>query len=129
MKLTLYFEEDETFNFAGVEHKPIYPGCEKLVTEDEKFMCFNQNIMTHIARNFVFPELDRQMGIQGKLYVNFVIEKNIEVSNVTIVRGVDKLIDDEAIRVIQALPVLKPALKDGEPVRMQYTVPITAGLQ
>ena len=53
------------------------------------------------AKKFEFPELARQMGIQGKVYVNFVIEKNGKVSNVTIARGVDKLIDDEAIRVIK----------------------------
>lgn len=121
--------EDEIFNFSLVETKPVYPGCEKLVTEDEKFMCFNQNIMTHIGRNFVFPELARQQGIQGKVYVNFIIEKNGEVSNVTIARGVEKLIDEEAIRVIQSLPTFTPALQDGEPVRMQYTVPINARLQ
>ncbi|MGB1089219.1 MAG: energy transducer TonB [Schleiferiaceae bacterium] len=122
-------EEDEIFNFAVVENKPIYPGCENLATEDEKFMCFNQEIMKHIGKNFDFPELARQMGIQGKVYVNFVIEKNGKVSNVTIARGVDKLIDDEAIRVIKLLPKFTPAKQRGKPVRMQYTVPINARLQ
>ena len=122
-------EDDEIFNFAVVENKPVFPGCEKRATEDEKFMCFNQNIMTHIGKNFDFPELARQMGIQGKVYVNFVIEKNGKVSNVTIARGVDKLIDDEAIRVIKLLPKFTPAKQRGKPVRMQYTVPINARLQ
>ena len=121
--------EDEIFNFAVVENKPIFPGCENLATEDEKFMCFNQNIMQHIGKKFEFPELARQMGIQGKVYINFVIEKNGKVSNVTIARGVDKLIDDEAIRVIKLLPSFIPAKQRGKPVRMQYTVPINARLQ
>ena len=121
--------EDEIFNFAVVENKPYFPGCENLATEDEKFMCFNQNIMQHIGEKFEFPELARQMGIQGKVYVNFVIEKNGEVSNVTIARGVDKLIDDEAIRVIKLLPAFIPAKQRGKPVRMQYTVPINARLK
>jgi len=60
------------------------------------------------------------MGIQGKVYINFVIEKNGKVSNVTIARGVDKLIDDEAIRVIKLLPKFIPAKQRGKPVRMQY---------
>ena len=122
-------EEDEIFNFAVVENKPVFPGCEKKATEDEKFMCFNQEIMKHIGKNFEFPELARQMGIQGKVYVNFVIEKNGKVSSVTIARGVDKLIDDEAIRVIKKLPTFIPAKQRGKPVRMQYTVPINARLQ
>lgn len=121
--------EEEIFNFAVVENKPIYPGCEKLATENEKFMCFNQEIMKHIGKKFEFPELARQMGIQGKVYVNFVIEKDGSVSNVTIARGVDKLIDDEAIRVIKLLPTFIPAKQRGKPVRMQYTVPINARLQ
>ena len=121
--------QDEIFNFAVVENKPIFPGCENLATEDEKFMCFNQNIMQHIGKKFEFPELARQMGIQGKVYVNFVIEKNGKVSNVTIARGVDDLIDNEAIRVIKLLPKFTPAKQRGKPVRMQYTVPINARLQ
>ena len=122
-------EDDEIFNFAVVENKPIFPGCEKKATEDDKFMCFNQEIMKHIGKNFEFPELARQMGIQGKVYVNFVIEKNGKVSSVTIARGVDKLIDDEAIRVIKKLPTFTPAKQRGKPVRMKYTVPINARLQ
>ena len=122
-------EDDEIFNFAVVENKLVFPGCEKLATEDDKFMCFNQEIMKHIGKNFEFPELARQMGIQGKVYVNFVIEKNGKVSSVTIARGVDKLIDDEAVRVIKKLPTFTPAKQRGKPVRMQYTVPINARLQ
>jgi TonB family protein len=122
-------EDDKIFNFSSVENKPIFPGCENLVTEPEKFMCFNQNIMEHIGKKFEFPELARQLGIQGKVYINFVIEKNGKVSNVTIARGVDKLIDDEAIRVIKLLPKFTPAKQRGKPVRMQYTVPINARLQ
>ena len=85
--------------------------------------------MKHIGKNFEFPELARQMGIQGKVYVNFVIERNGRVSSITIARGVDKLIDDEAIRVIKKLPTFQPAKQRGKPVRMQYTVPINARLQ
>ncbi len=124
-------EEDteEIFNFAVVENKPVYPGCENLATEEEKFNCFNASIMKHISKNFKFPEMARQMGIQGKVYVNFVIEKDGSISNVTIARGVDKLLDDEAIRTVKTLPKFQPAKQRGKSVRMQYTVPINAKLQ
>ncbi len=122
-------ETDEIFNFAVVENKPVYPGCEKYATEDEKFQCFNQSIIKHINKNFKFPEMARQMGIQGRIYVNFVVEKNGSISNVTIARGVDKLLDDEAMRVVKLLPKFQPAKQRGKPVRMQYTVPINAKLQ
>ena len=122
-------ETDEIFNFAVVENKPVYPGCEKYATEDERFNCFNQSIMTHIAKNFKFPEMARQMGIQGRVFVNFVIEKDGSISNVTVARGVDPLLDDEAVRVVKSLPKFQPAKQRGKAVRMQYTVPINAKLQ
>lgn len=122
-------ETDEIFNFAVVENKPVYPGCEKYATEDEKFQCFNSSIIKHINKNFKFPEMARQMGIQGRIYVNFVVEKDGSISNVTIARSVDKLLDDEAIRVVKKLPKFAPAKQRGKAVRMQYTVPINAKLQ
>ena len=128
-KIKPKLNDEEIFNFAVVETKPIFPGCENKATEEEKFMCFNQGIMKHIGENFEFPELARKMGIQGKVYVNFVIEKNGKVSSVTMARGVDKLIDDEAMRVIRMLPTFVPARQRGKPVRMQYTVPINARLE
>ena len=122
-------ESDELMNFANVEVKPVFPGCEEHSTEDERFMCFNQSIMKHVGENFEFPYRAIENGIEGKVYVNFIIEKNGEISTVTIARGVHELIDDEAMRVIKLLPNLTPALIQGKPVRMQYTVPITARLQ
>lgn len=122
-------DTDEIFNFAVVENKPVFPGCEKFATEEERFNCFNQSIMTHIGKNFKFPEMARQMGIQGRVFVNFVIEKDGSISNVTVARGVDPLLDDEAMRVVKGLPRFQPAKQRGKPVRMQYTVPINAKLQ
>jgi protein TonB len=121
--------EEEIFNFANVETLPIFPGCENLATKDEKFGCLNANIMKHISNNFEFPEIAREMGIQGKIYVNFVIDKQGRVTMVRVVRGVDEIIDNEAMRVIKSLPKFTPAEKHGKPVSMQYTVPINARLQ
>ncbi|MDX5404705.1 MAG: TonB family protein [Bacteroidota bacterium] len=121
-------ETEEIFNFAVVENKPVFPGCENEPTEDAKFMCFQQKIMQFISKEFQFPEMARQMGIQGKVYVNFVVEKDGSISNVQIARGVDKLLDDEAIRVVKRLPKFTPAKQRGKPVRMSYTVPINAKL-
>jgi protein TonB len=85
--------------------------------------------MTHISKNFKFPEMARQMGIQGRVFVNFVIEKDGSISNVTVARSVDPLLDDEAVRVVKKLPKFQPAKQRGKSVRMQYTVPINAKLQ
>jgi protein TonB len=92
-------------------------------------MCFQKKMQEHVAKNFVFPEMARQMGISGKIFVNFVIEKDGSISNVTVARGVDKSLDDEAVRVIKKLPKMQPAKQRGKPVRMQFTMPINARLQ
>lgn len=122
-------ETDEIFNFAVVENKPVYPGCENEPDENAKFMCFQQNIMKFISKNFNYPEMARQMGISGKVYVNFVIEKNGKVSNVVVARGVDDSLDKEAVRLVKMLPKFTPAKQRGKPVRMSYTVPINFRLQ
>jgi len=120
---------DEILNFAVVESVPIFPGCEGEKTNADKKACFERQIMKFVANNFEFPEMARQMGIQGRVYVNFVIEKNGSISNPTVVRGVDKLLDDEAMRVVKNLPKMKPAKQRGKPVRMSFMLPINAKLQ
>lgn len=120
---------DEALSFAVVESVPIFPGCENAKTNDEKRSCFQQQILKYVSREFKFPEMARQMGIQGRVYVNFVIEKNGSISNVQVLRGVDPLLDDEAVRVVNSLPKMTPAKQRGKSVRMQFTLPINAKLQ
>lgn len=120
---------DELLSFAVVESVPVFPGCESASTNDEKKACFNKEIQKYVSKNFNFPEMARQMGIQGRVYVSFVIEKNGSISNVEVVRGVDKLLDDEAARVIKNLPKMKPAKQRGKSVRMSFVMPINAKLQ
>jgi TonB family protein len=121
--------EEDAFNFINVESKPIFPGCEGLTTEDERFNCFNVKIRQFVGEEFEFPEKAKEMGIQGKIWVSFIIEKDGTVSNIIIERGVDKLLDEEAIRVMRKLPKFIPARIGGKIVRMQYSLPINARLK
>ncbi len=120
---------DEVLSFAVVESVPIFPGCEDAKDNDERKTCFQQKVLVFVSNNFEFPEMAKEMGIQGRVYVNFVIEKNGSITNVEIVRGVDPLLDDEAVRVVKKLPKLIPAKQRGKPVRMSFTLPINAKLQ
>ncbi|MCH8553950.1 MAG: energy transducer TonB [Schleiferiaceae bacterium] len=120
---------DEIFNFAVVENRPVFPGCENEPTEEAKFQCFQQSLMRFVGKEFKFPEMARKMGISGKVFVTFVIEKDGSISNVVVARGVDKLLDDEAIRVVKKIPNMTPAKQRGKPVRMSYTLPINAKIQ
>ncbi len=120
---------DEALSFAVVESVPIFPGCENAKTNEEKRSCFQQQILKYVSKEFKFPEMARQMGIQGRVYINFVIEKDGSISNVQVLRGVDPLLDDEAVRVVNSLPKMTPAKQRGKSVRMQFTLPINAKLQ
>jgi len=89
-----------------------------------------EGLIDFIARKVEYPPEAKKNGITGKVMVKFVIEKNCSVSNVEIAEGVDPLLDAEAIRVVNSLPDFeKPATKGGEPVRVQYLVPIQFSLK
>ena len=122
-------DDGEVFNFVNVENKPVFPGCEDLATEDERLNCFNTKIRQFVGKKFEFPEMAKQMGIQCKVWVSFIIEKDGKVSDITIERGVDKLLDDESLRVVNMLPKMIPANVGGRSVRMRYSLPINAKLQ
>ena len=125
----IYAQKDEqkapVFNWAVVESLPLYTGCPTGMSNDAKRTCMSNGINKHIAENFEIPKKARKKKIEGKVYVSFVIEKDGTISNVLVVRGVHKLLDEEAVRVVKSIPRFdQPATQDGEAVRMQYTIPI-----
>ncbi|MCC5916050.1 MAG: energy transducer TonB [Cryomorphaceae bacterium] len=122
-------ETDEVLNFAVVENKPVFPGCENEKTEQDRSDCFQRMMSRHVGSNFKFPEISKQMGSQGVVVVNFIINKDGSVSDAKVVRGVDDALDAEAIRVIKKLPKFEPAKQRGRPVRMSFNMPINARIQ
>ncbi len=83
----------------------------------------------HIATNFIYPEEARRNDIQGKVFVGFIIDYDGSVTEVHIARGVHKLLDDEAMRVIKTLPKFIPAISEGRPDRTNYIIPVNARLR
>ena len=121
-------EEDEVFNFAVVEDKPIFPGCED-VSKDERYMCFQKGIMNHIRKNFKYPAIPKEMGISEKIFVQFVIDKGGSITKATVVRGEDKHLTKEALRLVNSIPKLQAAKQRGKSVPCSFTVPINFKLQ
>ena len=121
-------EEDEIFNFAVVEDKPVFPGCED-VSKEERYMCFQQGIMKHIRNNFKYPPIPKEMGVSEKIFVQFVIDKSGQITKSIVVRGEDKHLKKEAIRLVNSIPKLKAAKQRGKPVPCSFTVPINFKLQ
>jgi protein TonB len=83
----------------------------------------------YIARNLKYPEVAAENGIQGRVFVQFVVEPDGRVSNVKVVRGVDPALDREAVRVVESSPPWKPGKQRGKPVRVSFTFPIIFVLQ
>ncbi len=107
-------EEEEVAEaeiFTVVEESPSYPG------GDEARIRFLQE-------NIQYPQMARESGIQGTVYVTFVVEKNGNVTDVRVLRGIGGGCDEEAIRVIKAMPRWNPGKQRGKPVRVQFNMPI-----
>ena len=101
-------DDDEVFNQVDV--MPEYPGGMNAMFE-------------FIQKNVKYPESAKEKGIEGKVYVQFVVEKDGSLSSFNIARGVCEEIDAEAIRVLKMMPKWKPGTENGKPVRVQYMMP------
>lgn len=104
-------EEVEPIDFAKVEDKPIFPGGDEA-------------LLTYLAENTKYPEIAKENGITGKVYIKFVIDKTGRVTKVSVARGVDPYLDAEAKRVVTTLPSWKPGKQRGKPVPVTFVVPI-----
>ena len=119
--------EDVDVPFAVIEDVPIFPGCER-VAKSKRRDCFQEQINKHIRKNFRYPEIAQEMGIQGRVYVNFVIDKDGSITSIRM-RGPDKNLEKEAQRIIAKLPRMTPGKQRGRAVRVPFSIPITFRLQ
>lgn len=108
--------EEDTEVFVIVEDMPEFPGGELALRQ-------------WISTNVKYPVIASENGVQGKVFVTFVVDRDGSVSNARIARGVDPSLDQEALRVVNNLPKWKPGKQRGKPVRVSYTVPINFQLQ
>jgi protein TonB len=122
-------EEEEIIDvpFAVIEDVPVFPGCEN-VEKDQLRNCFQEQMNKHIRRNFRYPEIAQEMGIKGRLYVNFIISEDGSITNIRM-RGPDKNLEGEAKRIISLLPNMTPGKQRGRPVRVPFSIPIVFRLQ
>ena len=117
--------EDVDVPFAVIEDVPIFPGCEGA---KDKRACFNEMIQKHIVKNFRYPEIAQEMGVQGRVNVMFTIQKDGSIGNIRY-RGPDKNLEAEALRIIEKLPRMTPGKQRGRAVRVPFSIPITFKLQ
>lgn len=85
--------------------------------------------MSFLRDNIKYPQIARESGIQGTVYVTFVVEKDGRVTDIRVLRGIGGGCDEEAVRVIKAMPRWQPGKQRGKPVRVQFNMPIKFTLQ
>ncbi|MFD0863852.1 TonB family protein [Sungkyunkwania multivorans] len=107
--------------FAVIDEVPVFPGCEDA---SDKRACFREKMEAFVQANLQYPEPAIKAGIQGKVYIQFVIGKEGEIA-ILRVRGPVKDLEEEAKRIIGSLPKFVPGVHKGEPVLVPYAMPIT----
>lgn len=107
---------DDSQVFVKVEQMPEFPGGEAA-------------LIHFLATSVKYPQVAQENGIQGRVYVSFIVDTNGTVTNIVISRGVDPSLDKEAIRVVAGMPEWQPGRQFNKPVKVAFTVPINFVLQ
>lgn len=133
------FEDDETSEDKVVEiYAPVINAEEEEVEEEifvivEDMPTFKGGDINRfrewVQKRVRYPELAAENGIQGRVFITFVVETNGTVSNVSITRSVDALLDEAAKEAVAASPKWEPGMQRGRPVRVRYSIPIIFQLQ
>ena len=107
---------EETKIFTVVEQMPMYPGGDAA-------------LMGYLRDNIKYPTVAAENGVQGRVVVGFVVERDGSITDVNILRGVDPSLDREAMRVVKSMPRWNPGKQNGSGVRVKYQVPVSFRLQ
>ena len=107
---------EETKIFTVVEQMPMFPGGDAA-------------LMGYLRDNIKYPTVAAENGVQGRVVVGFVVERDGSITDVNILRGVDPSLDREAMRVVKSMPRWNPGKQNGSAVRVKYQVPVSFRLQ
>lgn len=121
-------EEEITVPFAVIENVPIFPGCETMKNNEERRACFQKMVQQHVKKEFNYPPTAIELGIQGKVYVQFVIDGKGYITHIR-TRGPDANLEQEASRIVASLPQMTPGMQRGRAVKVPYSIPITFKLE
>ena len=106
------FEPEPEKVYDVVEEMPVFPGG-------------TAAMMTYLSQNIHYPTEAHAAGIQGRVIVSFIVEKDGSINNAQVVKPVGSQLDAEALRVVNSMPAWTPGKQNGKAVRVKYTIPIT----
>ena len=112
------------------EKMPMFgDGCPEEKSLMEQKRCSENKLLQTVYRNLRYPPMAREYGLQGMAVVSFVVDEKGGIADIEVIRGLNQEITDEVLRVAQLLDTWVPGMQDGEPVRVQYTLPIRFKLE
>lgn len=118
--LNEYKEEKANVDSTANNDEEVYTE----VDEQPEFPGGVQSLMRFLAKNVKYPKGAMRNGVEGRVITNFIVNKDGSISDIIIKEGVNKQLDDEAVRVVSKMPKWKPAKNNGEIVRMNFTLPV-----
>jgi TonB family protein len=117
----------------GLEQEPLVPPPPPLPTDEKIYQVVEQQpepaggigeLMRYFGDNIHYPELARKKGIEGKVFVQFIVNTDGSIRDVQVLKGIGNGCDEEAVRVVKAMPAWKPGLQKGQPVLVRMAIPI-----
>ena len=113
--------------------EPVDEGLKQTTDEEVVFMVVEQQaefpggleaMMKFLVKNMKYPAIARRMGIEGSVFVSFVVDKEGSISDLKVIKGISAECDQEAIRVVKMMPPWKPGKQNGKPVKSRFVLPI-----
>ncbi|MBQ3741338.1 MAG: energy transducer TonB [Prevotella sp.] len=101
----------------------------KVFTVAEQMPSFKGNVNQWLSQNLTYPAVAAENGIEGRVIVKFVVEKDGRVTDVQVVRSVDPALDREAVNTVKRMPKWNPGMNNGQPARVWFTLPVNFKLQ
>ncbi len=109
-------KEEKAEVFTYVEEMPSFPGGQ-------------EELLGFLAENIKYPEIAKRAGVEGKIFISFVVSRSGKIADIQVVKGIGAGCDEEAIRVVKMMPDWKPGKQNGAPVNVRVSIPIVFKLQ
>lgn len=121
------YPSDEVFKV--VENQPLFPGCEYSDSYLDRKICAEGKMLQFIYSNLNYPNDAKAEGVEGTIYLKFIVEKDGNITSPEVIRSISKSCDLEALRIVSIMPRFNPGLQRGKSARVQYNLPIKFKLE
>ncbi len=120
------------YSLLDVQTKVVEPKKEEVFTYAEEMPSFpggEDKLLQYFATHIVYPEIAKRAGVEGRLYISFVVRSTGEITDISVIKGLGAGLDEEAVRVVKSMPKWKPGKQNGKPVSVKVSIPMVFKLQ